>query len=50
MKHSLLAGEAFKEFGRAVGITAQSITIKEEPPDPALVGTWLLEKYWSRQR
>ena len=38
---------AFKEYGRAVGITAQSITIKEEPPDPALVGTWLLEKYYS---
>jgi len=30
--------EGFKEFGRAVGITAQSITIKEEPPDPGLVG------------
>jgi len=39
--------EGFKEFGRAVGITAQSITIKEEPPDPGLVGTWLLEKYSS---
>jgi acylphosphatase len=39
--------EAFKEFGRAVGITAQSITIKEEPPDARLVGTWLLEKYTS---
>lgn len=39
--------DAFKEYGRAVGITAQSITIKEEPPDPALVGTWLLEKYYS---
>lgn len=37
----------FKEFGRAVGITAQSITIKEEPPDPALVGTWSLERYTS---
>ena len=39
--------EGFKEYGRAVGITAQSITIKEEPPDPGLVGTWLLEKYSS---
>ncbi|HUR38273.1 MAG TPA: hypothetical protein VM222_02215, partial [Planctomycetota bacterium] len=39
--------DAFKEFGRAVGITAQSITIKEEPPDARLVGTWLLEKYTS---
>lgn len=39
--------ETFKEYGRAIGITAQSITIKEEPPDPALVGTWLLEKYSS---
>lgn len=39
--------EAFKEYGRATGITAQSITVKEEPPDPALVGTWLLEKYFS---
>ena len=39
--------EGFKEFGRSVGITAQSITIKEEPPDPGLVGTWLLEKYSS---
>jgi hypothetical protein len=44
---ALGADDAFKEFGRAVGITAQSITIKEEPPDPALVGTWLLEKYYS---
>lgn len=39
--------EGFKEFGRATGITAQSITIKEEPPDPGLVGTWLLERYTS---
>lgn len=38
---------AFKEYGRAVGITAQSITVKADPPDPALVGTWLLEKYYS---
>jgi hypothetical protein len=37
----------FAEYGRAVGITAQSITVKEEPPDPALVGTWVLEKYTS---
>jgi len=50
MKHLLLAEGAFKKFGRAAGLTAQSITIKEEPPDPALVGTWLLEKYWLRQR
>jgi hypothetical protein len=39
--------ESFKEYGRAIGITAQSITIKEDPPDPPLVGTWLLEKYYS---
>jgi hypothetical protein len=39
--------ESFKEYGRAVGITAQSITVKADPPDPALVGTWLLEKYYS---
>lgn len=39
--------EGFKEYGRATGITAQSITIKEDPPDPGLVGTWLLERYSS---
>jgi hypothetical protein len=39
--------ESFKIYGRAAGITAQSITIKEEPPDVALVGTWLLERYTS---
>jgi hypothetical protein len=39
--------ESFKTYGRAAGITAQSITIKEEPADAALVGTWLLEKYTS---
>ncbi|MBI3855802.1 MAG: lipocalin family protein [Planctomycetes bacterium] len=39
--------ESFKEYGRSAGITAQSITIKEEPPDRAVVGTWLLEKYTS---
>jgi len=39
--------EGFKEYGRAVGITAQSITVKEDPPDPGLVGTWCLEKYTS---
>jgi hypothetical protein len=47
---SLLAfgtAEGMKEYGRALGITAQSITIKESPPDPALVGTWALEKYYS---
>src|SRR5207249_9594900 len=47
---SLLAfgtAEGMKECGRAVGITAQSITLKESPPDPAIVGTWALEKYYS---
>jgi len=39
--------EGIQEYGRATGITAQSITIKEEPPDPALVGTWSLERYTS---
>lgn len=38
---------SYQEYGRGVGITAQSITIKEEPPDAALVGTWNLEKYHS---
>lgn len=47
---SLLAmgtAAGMKEFGRSIGITAQSITVKESPPDPALVGTWALEKYTS---
>jgi hypothetical protein len=39
--------EGMKTYGRALGITAQSITVKEAPPDPALVGTWALEKYYS---
>lgn len=39
--------ETFKTYGRAVAITAQSITVKESPPDPGLVGTWHLEKYYS---
>jgi hypothetical protein len=39
--------ESFKTYGRAVGITAQSISVKSEPPDPAILGTWHLEKYYS---
>jgi len=38
---------SFKEYGRAVGITAQSITIKADPPDPGLVGTWSFDSYSS---
>jgi hypothetical protein len=37
----------WKEYGRSVMITAQSITIKESPPDPALVGTWVLDNSYS---
>ncbi len=36
-----------KEFGRAIEITAQSISFQESPLEPALVGTWALEKYTS---
>lgn len=38
---------SFKEYGRAVGITAQSITVKADPPDPILVGTWTFDRYTS---
>jgi hypothetical protein len=39
--------ETFKTYGRALGITAQSITVKESPPDPALLGTWHFSSYYS---
>jgi hypothetical protein len=39
--------DAWKTYGRSVMITAQSITIKESPPDPALVGTWTFDSYRS---
>ncbi len=39
--------EAFKTYGRAVEITAQSITVKESPLEPALCGTWVLDSYKS---
>jgi len=39
--------EAFKAYGRAVEITAQSITTKESPLEPALCGTWVLDSYKS---
>jgi hypothetical protein len=39
--------EAFKTYGRAVEITAQSITVKESPLEPALCGTWVLDSYRS---
>ena len=32
--------DAFKTYGRALEIMAQSITFKESPSDPALTGTW----------
>jgi hypothetical protein len=39
--------EAFKIYGRAVEITAQSITTKESPLEPAICGTWVLDSYKS---
>lgn len=39
--------ESFKAYGRAVGITAQSISVKDSPPDPAILGTWHFSKYYS---
>jgi hypothetical protein len=39
--------ESFKTYGRAVGITAQSISVKDSPPDPAILGTWHFSKYYS---
>lgn len=44
---AVFTDESYKEYGRALGITAQSISVKESPPDPGLVGTWALEKYYS---
>lgn len=35
--------QGFKEFGRAIEIVAQSITLKEAAIEPGLVGTWVLE-------
>ncbi|MBI4199719.1 MAG: hypothetical protein HY535_04525 [Chloroflexi bacterium] len=35
----------FKEFGRSIDILAQSVTVKQSPLDPALVGRWGLERY-----
>jgi hypothetical protein len=37
----------FKQFGRAVEIVAQSISLKESALEPALIGTWTLESYAS---
>ncbi|QOV87461.1 hypothetical protein [Humisphaera borealis] len=34
-----------KEFGRAIEIVAQSISVKEAAIEPGLVGTWVLENY-----
>lgn len=35
----------FKEFGRAVEIVAQSITLKESTVEPGLLGTWTCEAF-----
>ncbi len=35
--------QGFKEFGRAIEIVAQSITLKEAAIEPGLVGTWVVE-------
>jgi hypothetical protein len=37
----------FNEFGRAIEIVAQSITLKESAIEPGLVGTWTAENYAS---
>lgn len=37
----------FKEFGRAIEIAAQSITLKESTVEPGLIGTWTLESFAS---
>jgi hypothetical protein len=39
--------EAFRTYGRAVEIAAQSITTRESPLEPALCGTWVLDSYRS---
>ncbi len=44
---AVFTDETYKTYGRALGITAQSISVKESPPDPGLVGTWALDKYYS---
>lgn len=36
-----------KEFGRAIDIMAQSITLKESPLEPELLGTWHYSSYKS---
>jgi hypothetical protein len=33
----------FRDFGRAIEITAQSITFKESAIEPHLIGTWMME-------
>lgn len=39
--------DGHKEYGRTLEIVAQSITFKESPLEPGLVGSWALEKYYS---
>jgi hypothetical protein len=39
--------DAFKTYGRAVEITAQSITFQESALEEALCGTWHMTKYYS---
>jgi len=39
--------EGMKQYGRAPEIVAQSITVRESPPDPGLVGNWSLSHYSS---
>lgn len=39
--------QAFKTYGRAVEITAQSISFKESSLEQALLGTWHMTKYTS---
>ena len=39
--------EGYKSYGRALEITAQSITFKESALEPELCGTWHMSKYYS---